>query len=162
VSGRLARLATAGPDGVRDPVPNPKQTSDLKGRDTGLVLWIVGSSDRHLIQLFHPGINARFSWLPAASADCHSRRRGPCQSGYLVVQSGRNHVAVRSPEARRDRDHISPATLRRWRCRASSPARLPARRHTSACNSPHSGQNDDQARWTIAARFPLLPTRSSP
>jgi hypothetical protein len=42
----------------------------------------------------------------------------------------RNHVAARSHAARRDRDQISPATLRRWRCLGSSPARLPARRHT--------------------------------
>jgi hypothetical protein len=46
------------------PRSSPKQTSDLEGRDTGRVLRIVGSTDRHLIQLFHPGINARFSWLP--------------------------------------------------------------------------------------------------
>ena len=42
------------------PRSSPKQTSGLKGRDTGRVLWIVGSTDRHLIQLFHPGIDARF------------------------------------------------------------------------------------------------------
>jgi hypothetical protein len=41
----------------------PKQRSDLEDRDTGRVLWIVGSTDRHLIPLFHPSINARFSWL---------------------------------------------------------------------------------------------------
>jgi hypothetical protein len=46
-------------------------------------------------------------------------------SGWLSVLP-----RVRSREARRDRDHISPAVLRRPRCLASSPAMLPARRHT--------------------------------
>jgi hypothetical protein len=50
---------TAGPDGVRDPVPNTWAAS--KSLCTKRVLWIVGSTDRHLPQLFHPGINARSS-----------------------------------------------------------------------------------------------------
>jgi hypothetical protein len=48
---------TAGPDGVRDPAPNTKAA--LTSRCTKRVLWIVGSTDRHLILLFHPGTNAR-------------------------------------------------------------------------------------------------------
>jgi hypothetical protein len=51
-------------------------------------------------------------------------------SAIPILNPDRNHVAVRSREARRDRDHISPAVLRRPRCLASSPAMLPARRHT--------------------------------
>jgi hypothetical protein len=57
VFGLLTRLMTAGPDGVRDPVPNTRAT--LEGLCTKRVLWILGSTDRHLTQLFHPGINAR-------------------------------------------------------------------------------------------------------
>jgi hypothetical protein len=34
---------------------------------TKRVFWIVGSTDRHLILLFHPGINARFERPPAGA-----------------------------------------------------------------------------------------------
>src|SRR5215208_4717276 len=47
---------TAGPDGFRDPVPN--STAASGSRDSNRVLWIFGSTDRHLVLLFHPGINA--------------------------------------------------------------------------------------------------------
>jgi hypothetical protein len=57
VSGLFTRRMTAGPDGIRDPVPNTRAA--LKSLCTKRVLWIVGSTERHLIQLFHPGINAQ-------------------------------------------------------------------------------------------------------
>jgi hypothetical protein len=38
----------------------------FESRCTKQVLWIVGSADRHLIQLFHPGIDA---WFQRPSAD---------------------------------------------------------------------------------------------
>jgi len=41
------------------PRSSPKQFCDLESRHANRVLWIIGSTDRHLIQLFHPGINAR-------------------------------------------------------------------------------------------------------
>src|SRR5215213_4536282 len=44
-------------DGIRNPVPNTRAA--LKSLCTKRVLWIVGSTERHLIQLFHPGINAQ-------------------------------------------------------------------------------------------------------
>jgi hypothetical protein len=47
VYGLLTRLMTAGPDGVRDPVPNTRAT--LESLCTKRVLWIIGSTDRHLI-----------------------------------------------------------------------------------------------------------------
>src|SRR5208337_108016 len=46
------------------PRSSPKQVYGLGSRCDRRVLWIVGSTDRHLIQLCHPGVNARFSWLP--------------------------------------------------------------------------------------------------
>jgi hypothetical protein len=48
----------AGPDGFRDPAPN-NDAAWLAGRCEYRVLRIVGSTDRHLTQLCHPGINAR-------------------------------------------------------------------------------------------------------
>jgi hypothetical protein len=50
-------IMTAGPDGFRNPAPNSPAVSEA-GTLNG-VLWIVGSTDRHLTQLFHPGTNAR-------------------------------------------------------------------------------------------------------
>jgi hypothetical protein len=49
-----------------------KHSSGLGGRDTGRVLWIVGSTDRHLVLLLHPGINAleRYRASRAALARC--------------------------------------------------------------------------------------------
>jgi hypothetical protein len=47
------------------PRSNPKQTCGFESRDVKRVLWIVGSTDCHLIQLFHPGTDARFWWSPA-------------------------------------------------------------------------------------------------
>jgi hypothetical protein len=48
---------TAGPDGVR----NPASSNDtaLESGGTERVLWIVGSTDCHLIQRVHPGIDTR-------------------------------------------------------------------------------------------------------
>jgi len=56
VSGLLTRYMTAGPDGIRDPIPN--STAASGSRDSYRVLWTVGSTDRHLVALFHPGTNA--------------------------------------------------------------------------------------------------------
>jgi hypothetical protein len=42
-----------------DPRSSPKQTCGFESRDVKRVLWIVGSTDRHLIQLFHLSTNAR-------------------------------------------------------------------------------------------------------
>ena len=57
VSGLLARHHDRWPR--CGPRSSPKQSGGLEGRDSNRVLWIVGSTDRHLTQLFHPGINAR-------------------------------------------------------------------------------------------------------
>src|SRR4051794_8364843 len=65
VSGLFSRRMTAGPDGIRDPAPNTSAT--LTSLCTKRVLWIVGSTERHLIQLFHPGITARFSQSPVGA-----------------------------------------------------------------------------------------------
>src|SRR5271166_5649003 len=59
-SALSTRFMTAGPDGVRDPIPNRPAASRATGFN-GL-LRIVGSTDRHFIQLLHPGIDARLRW----------------------------------------------------------------------------------------------------
>jgi hypothetical protein len=47
------------------PRSNPKQRRGFESHGVERVLWIVGSTDRHLIQLFHPGIDARSRRSPA-------------------------------------------------------------------------------------------------
>jgi hypothetical protein len=64
------------------PRSSPKQSGGLEGRDTKRVLWIVGSTDRHLIQLFHPGTNARSprasSWpMPSGPSRCSITTEAP-------------------------------------------------------------------------------------
>ena len=57
VSGLSTRRMTAGPDGIRDPVPNSRAASKATGFS-----GFSGSSVRpirHLYQLSHPGIDAR-------------------------------------------------------------------------------------------------------
>jgi hypothetical protein len=44
---------------------SPKQFCGFESRHANRVLWIIGSTDRHLVELFHPGINARFRRTPA-------------------------------------------------------------------------------------------------
>ena len=58
VSGLLTRHDVRWPRW--SPRSSPKQFCGFESRHANRVLWIIGSTDRHLIQLFHPGINARF------------------------------------------------------------------------------------------------------
>src|SRR5262245_34515909 len=72
----------AGPDGVRDPV---KHGCGFESRCNTRVFWIVGSTDRHLIQLFHPGTNARPGGFRAVVPFAATRGdRDPCRLGHLV------------------------------------------------------------------------------
>jgi hypothetical protein len=57
-------LAHSMPPGA---VHTNKHGCDFAGRCNKRVFWIVGSTDRHLILLFHPGINARFERPPAGA-----------------------------------------------------------------------------------------------
>ena len=112
VSGLCWRGSTAaGPNGVRD--PNPNTNAALKAFAPNGFSGSSVRSDRHLIQLFHPGINTRSggSWTIAAPRRC-ARHRDPCRSGHPLLNPGRSRAAVRPPAARQDRDHISPATRR--------------------------------------------------
>jgi hypothetical protein len=59
VSGLLTRHDVRWPRW--NPRSSPKQFCGFESRHANRVLWIIGSTDRHLIQLFHPGINARFT-----------------------------------------------------------------------------------------------------
>jgi hypothetical protein len=63
----------------------------------------------------------------------------------------RNRAAVRSPEARQDRGHRSPATLRRWRCLVGLPARLPARQHMP-CRPTSTAMVSRQRAWCMDQR----------
>jgi hypothetical protein len=58
VSGLLTRRHDRWPRW--GPRSSPKQRCGFESRGTERVAWIVGSTDRHLVQLFHPGIDARF------------------------------------------------------------------------------------------------------
>src|SRR5208283_1529582 len=69
------------------PRSSAKHGCGFASRCNKRVLWIVGSTDRHLIQLFHPGINARFRRHRLLPVGRDARHRDPCQSGHLVVQS---------------------------------------------------------------------------
>ena len=81
----------------------------------------TGSSDRHLFQLLHPGIDVR-----------SDERLMPLASPRIIVTLSRQAIpffthdrsraAVRSPEARRDRTRQSPARHRPWRCLADCQA----------------------------------------
>src|ERR1700679_2634615 len=66
VSGLLTRHTVRWPRW--NPRSSPKQFCGFESRHANRVLWIIGSTDRHLIQLFHPGINARFRRQPANAA----------------------------------------------------------------------------------------------
>src|ERR1700722_18320843 len=70
------------------PRPSPKQTCGFESRDVNRVLWIVGSTDRHLILLFHPGTYTRFRRSPA-DADKAATRVIVAHAvwGHPVVQS---------------------------------------------------------------------------
>src|SRR5215217_1890611 len=100
VSGLLTRCMTAGPDGVRDPIPN--SPAALGGRDSYRVLWIVGSTDRHLVALFHPGINARSGGFGERliALTCVVRDPMPVRAIPLFSR-GRSRVVVRVPATRR-------------------------------------------------------------
>src|SRR3954466_4988047 len=76
------------------PRSSPKQRSDLAGRDTERVLWIVGSTDRHLIQLFHPGTNARFRRRTVTTAS-------PCRASSWPIASGPSRCSITAEAARR-------------------------------------------------------------
>ena len=110
----------AGPDGIRDPAPNRLAAS--KSRCPRRVLRIVGSTDRHLSQHFHPSATRGPGGgrrLPVARATRHRaphRARRPVgllswQRG-IVFNHGRSRAVVRSRATRRDRDQRSPARPR--------------------------------------------------
>ena len=85
VSGLSTRRHDRWPRWV--PRSSPKHGRGFASRCNKRVFWIVGSTDRHLIQLFHPGINARFRRHRLLPVGRDARHRDPCQSGHLVAQS---------------------------------------------------------------------------
>jgi hypothetical protein len=59
----------------------------FESRCTKQVLWIVGSADRHLIQLFTQASTRGSSGHQLMLADRPMRHRDPCRLGHLDVQS---------------------------------------------------------------------------
>ena len=85
VSGLLARQHGRWPRW--GPRSKPKHECGFESLCTKRVLWIVGSTDRHLIQLFHPGINTRSGGLGRLPPRGCARHRDPCRLGHPVAQS---------------------------------------------------------------------------
>jgi hypothetical protein len=76
------RLMTAGPGGVRDPVPNRQATLKAVTQDgfsRSSVRPIVISFSCFMLASARGSVGYR-----RVSSDCHARHRGPCQSGHLV------------------------------------------------------------------------------
>ena len=101
VSGLLARYRDRWPRWV--PRPSPKQSGGFDSQDSNRVLWILGSTESHLIALSLPGTDAR----PCRRWYCWHRLvryRSPCRSGYCVAQSRPNplggSIARSSPRSR--------------------------------------------------------------
>ena len=93
------------------PRSSPKHERGFDSRCTKRVLWIVGSTDRHLILLFHPGTNAR---LRRSSVDTGKPPRAsswPSRLGHPVVSHARSLVAARPSAVLRDRVRQSPARV---------------------------------------------------
>jgi hypothetical protein len=55
---------------------------------TKRVLWILGSTDCHLIQLFHLGFNARFQRRRQIPFGRGARSLGLCQPSHLLFDRG--------------------------------------------------------------------------
>src|SRR5882757_442167 len=98
---------TAGPDGVRDPVPNNPAASRATGSN-----GFFGSSVR-------PIVISVSSCTLASTRGSGGDRLVPAALPRVIVADtgqaiplfnhGRNHAVVRSPEARKDRVRQSPA-----------------------------------------------------
>jgi hypothetical protein len=77
-------IMTAGPGWV--PRSSPKKSGGFESWDSERVLWIVGSTDRHLIQLFHPGTYARTRRSPVEAGETSRVSSWPMPSGPSVAQ----------------------------------------------------------------------------
>ena len=69
------------------PRSRPKHMRDFESRCTKRVLWIVGSTDRHLIRSFTPASTRGSGGHRLMPAVRPMRHRGPCRLGHLDVQS---------------------------------------------------------------------------
>jgi hypothetical protein len=94
VSGLLARHRGRWPRWV--PRSTPKRACDLEGRHPTRVLWIVGSTDQHLL------VSALTPLARRAGSGCYRRgspiafpacQHGPHNAGHLVGQSHRRDLA---------------------------------------------------------------------
>ena len=85
VSGLLTRHHVRWPRW--GPRSSPKQFCGFESRHANRVLWIIGSTDRHLIQLLLPGNNARSGWRPASAGPGHARHGDPYRMGHPTAQS---------------------------------------------------------------------------
>jgi len=79
------------------PRSSPKRFCGFESRPDNRVLWIIGSTDRHLIQLFHPGINARLRRRPANAGPATRVIVTHGVWAILLLNHVRSPVAVRPP-----------------------------------------------------------------
>ena len=82
VSGLLTRHHVRWPRW--GPRSSPKQFCGFESRHANRVLWIIGSTDRHLIELLHPGNNA----VPV--------RRAPSPVTRVIVTRRMGHPVAQS------------------------------------------------------------------
>src|SRR5215213_649544 len=117
---------TAGPDGIRDPVPN----TDAAWRAVA-PHGFSGSSVRPIVISFRSvtpaSTRAWTVWGEHLAVLAHVVRGPVPVRAISLFNPGQSRAAVRLPATRRGRDRRSPATPRRWHCRAGWPARPQAR-----------------------------------
>ena len=76
------------------PRPSPKQFCGFESRHANRVLWIIGSTDRHLIQLFHPRHQRA---LPTATGERQSLSRASSRP----MPDGPSRCSITSESPRR-------------------------------------------------------------
>jgi hypothetical protein len=87
VSGLLSRRHDRWPRW--GPRSSPKHGCGFESRCNKWVFWILGSTDRHLVRLFHPGVNARFRRPLPARALSRPVPCGPSRCSIPAEAAGR-------------------------------------------------------------------------
>ena len=120
VSGLLVRHCDRWPRW--GPRPSPKHSFGFASRCTKRVLWIVGSTDCHLVQLFCPGTYARLLRSPAEAGQTLRASLRPMPAGSARCSLMAKAPVMALPPRRRWKDGGMP--------RRSSSA---PRRHAPSC-----------------------------
>jgi len=103
----------------------------------------TGIPDRFVLAALVAGLRTdpgRYLDISASMAVNRRAKLTPCRRAKLTplefVSRGRTRAVVRSPEARRGRDHISSAARWPWRCPGDCRAALPVTWHTGPAIPP--------------------------